>query len=212
MIAANVPALSHIFGWLHSLGGPGLILLGLLDSSVIPVPGSLDALTVVLSASQPHLWPYYAAMATVGSVVGAYLTYRLAVREGKETLERRVPNRTLKRVEQSFEKWGFWAITIPAVLPPPAPMVPFVLAAGAMEYPKKKFLASITLGRVVRFCGLAILAAFYGKAILKLIARHALPVVISVGIIAVAVAAFFIIRYFLRKRMHPNPHAPHAGA
>ena len=64
--------------WFLALGGPGLILLGLIDSSVIPVPGSMDAMTIILSAHQHTWWPYYAVMATVGSVLGAYLTYRLA--------------------------------------------------------------------------------------------------------------------------------------
>src|ERR1700722_16009063 len=65
----------EVFRWLHHLGGPGLIVLGLIDNSVIPVPGSMDALTIILSANQRKLWPYYALMATIGSVIGGYLTY-----------------------------------------------------------------------------------------------------------------------------------------
>lgn len=38
--------------WLFHLGGLGLIPLGLLDSSVIPIPGTLDVATVLLSARQ----------------------------------------------------------------------------------------------------------------------------------------------------------------
>ncbi len=60
--------------WLGHLGGPGLILLGILDNSVVPVPGSMDVLTIVLAANQRDWWPYYAAMATVGSLIGGYLT------------------------------------------------------------------------------------------------------------------------------------------
>src|SRR5580704_15645623 len=82
--------------WFITLGGPGLILLGLLDSSVIPVPGSMDAMTIVLSAHQRTWWPYYAVMATAGSVVGAYLTYRLARNRGEKALNDRLSKRNAK--------------------------------------------------------------------------------------------------------------------
>ena len=74
-------------GWIFQLGGLGFIPLGLLDSSVIPLPGSMDVLTIVLYARKKELWFYYALMATIGSVIGGYLTYRLARKGGKETLE-----------------------------------------------------------------------------------------------------------------------------
>ena len=77
--------------WIFHLGGLGFIPLGLLDGSVIPLPGSMDVLTIVLSARQRELWSYYALMATVGSVIGGYVTYRLARKGGKETFERKFP-------------------------------------------------------------------------------------------------------------------------
>jgi hypothetical protein len=57
--------------WLRRLGGPGLILLGIADNSVVPLPGSMDVFTIWLSARQRELWPYYAAMATLGALIGA---------------------------------------------------------------------------------------------------------------------------------------------
>src|ERR1700687_3328671 len=83
--------------WIFSLGGLGFIPLGLLDNSVIPLPGSMDVLTIVLSARRQELWLYYALMATIGSVIGGYVTYRVARKGGKETLERKFPARTLKK-------------------------------------------------------------------------------------------------------------------
>src|ERR1700674_2785107 len=112
--------------WIFSLGGLGFIPLGLLDSSVIPLPGSMDVLTIVLSARKQELWLYYALMATIGSVIGGYITYRLARKGGKETLERKFPAKRLAKVYRVFERWGFGAIAIAALLPPPAPMHPFL--------------------------------------------------------------------------------------
>ncbi|MGB2640696.1 MAG: VTT domain-containing protein [Candidatus Acidiferrum sp.] len=180
--------------WIYGLGGLGFIPLGLLDSSVIPLPGSMDVLLIVLAARQPQLWLYYALMATLGSVIGGFVTYRLARKGGKESLSRRFSAKTLKRVYEIFEKWGFAAIAIPALLPPPVPLVPFVLAAGAMQYSVKKFLVAMTLGRIVRYLFLAYLAERYGRKMLSFILRHAHPVLLGVlGLIAVAALILFYI-------------------
>ncbi|MGB2622041.1 MAG: VTT domain-containing protein [Candidatus Acidiferrum sp.] len=180
--------------WIYGLGGLGFIPLGLLDSSVIPLPGSMDVLLIVLAARQPQLWLYYALMATLGSVIGGFVTYRLARKGGKESLSRRFSAKTLKRVYAIFEKWGFAAIAIPALLPPPVPLVPFVLAAGAMQYSVKKFLVAMTLGRIVRYLFLAYLAERYGRKMLSFILRHAHPVLLGVlGLIAVAALILFYI-------------------
>src|SRR6266852_1537140 len=143
--------------WIVHLGGLGFIPLGLLDSSVIPLPGSMDVLTIVLSARKQELWLYYALMATTGSVIGGYVTYRLARKGGKEMLESRFARRKVDKVCKIFGRWGFGAIAIPALLPPPMPMVPFLFVAGAMQYPVRKFLAALTLGRIARYMILAYL-------------------------------------------------------
>src|SRR6266446_6264421 len=186
--------------WIFHLGGLGFIPLGLLDSSVIPLPGSMDVLTIVLSAGNQGLWLYYALMATIGSVIGGYTTYRLARKGGKETLERKFPARRLEKVYKIFRRWGFGAIAIAALLPPPAPMVPFLFAAGAMQYSVGKFLVALTAGRIVRYSLLAFLAAHYGRQMLTTVmSRLGHPVLIAIiGLIAAAIAAFIFI--LLRKR------------
>jgi membrane protein DedA with SNARE-associated domain len=176
--------------WLRHLGGPGLIILGLLDSSIIPIPGSLDALTIVLAAAKLEVWPYYAFMATTGSVLGAYLTYRLARNQGEAALTNRLSRRNVERVNKFFAKWGLGAIVIPAILPPPAPMVPFVLAAGATKYPVRKFLIAFTVGRGIRFTLFAYLGATYGRHILRWISKYGdwiLAVVLAMTIVAIAI-------------------------
>lgn len=200
LIAVAAPTLAHSARrWLYHLGGLGFIPLGLLDASIIPIPGSMDVLTIILCARRSDLWIYYAIMATVGSVVGGFATYRLARKGGKATLARRFSARTLKRVYAIFERWGFGAIALPALLPPPVPMVPFVLAAGALQYSVEKFLAALTLGRLARFTLLGFLAARYGRGMLTYISRNGHPVLMTlIGIIVASVAVFFL--FFAGKR------------
>jgi membrane protein YqaA with SNARE-associated domain len=69
--------------WLIHLGGPGLILLGVADNSLIPLPGSTDVATVLLAAHHRQMWAYYAIMATAGAVLGGFLTYRMARKGGR---------------------------------------------------------------------------------------------------------------------------------
>jgi membrane protein YqaA with SNARE-associated domain len=194
-IAAVKPTVAHsVRHWIYGLGGLGFIPLGLLDSSVIPLPGSMDVLLIVLAARQTQLWLYYALMATLGSVIGGFVTYRLARKGGKESLSRRFSAKTLKRVYAIFERWGFAAIAIPALLPPPVPLVPFVLAAGAMQYSVKKFLVAISLGRIVRYMILAYLAARYGRKMLPLLAKIGSPAAIVVGIVVLGLVVYFVVR------------------
>lgn len=199
---------NHVLRWLRQLGGPGLILLGLVDNSVVPLPGSLDALTVILAANQHNWWPYYAAMATIGAVIGGYLTYRIARKESKDELEKRVPRDKMQKVERVFKRWGFAAIVIIAILPPPAPLVPFLLAAGAAQYPAKRFIGALTLGRTLRYGALAYLASIYGNTIRHLISHH-MNVLIVLGALSLGggVAGALYLRY--RKRSHPKKKRTH---
>jgi membrane protein YqaA with SNARE-associated domain len=203
-LAIAKPTLARSFRhWIYHLGGLGFIPLGLLDSSVIPLPGSVDVLTIFLSARSKDLWFYYAVMATVGSVIGGYVTYRLARKGGKEMLARRFPPKKLDKVYKTFERWGLGAIAVPALLPPPVPIVPSLLAAGALQYPVRKFLLALTLGRFARYTILAFLAARYGRQIIALISQYGHPVLlIVVGLIATGAVVLFVI--FAGKRQQ-NP-------
>jgi len=181
--------------WLFRLGGPGLILLGLADNSVIPLPGSMDVLTIYLAARHHALWPYYASMATAGAVLGGYITYHLARKGGKETFESKLSKRRADKVYKKFERWGFWAVAIPALIPPPFPIVPFLLAAGAMQYSRKKFVGALALGRGIRFSVAAFLGAHYGRHILRFFSRYYKEALAALIFFAVVGGIFAIVQY-----------------
>jgi len=188
--------------WIYHLGALGFIPLGLLDASILPLPGSMDVLTVALAAKRGDLWLYYAAMATAGSVIGELVTYRLARRGGKEMVARRVSPRTLKNVYAIFERWGFGAVAIPAILPPPVPLLPFVLAAGALQYSQYKFTAAVAAGRMARFTIVAFLAARYGRGVFRYLARDGNWMVVTAVVLFLAAAGAGIV-WLIRKRGKP---------
>jgi membrane protein YqaA with SNARE-associated domain len=184
---------------LRRMGGWGLVLLGVADNSVIPLTGSMDVLTIWLSARHREPWPYYALMATVGAVLGGYITYGLARKGGKEAMERRLSKRKAGKVYKRFERWGFSAIAIPAILPPPFPFFPFLLAAGAMQYSRQKFLGALVLGRGIRYSIVAYLGFRYGNHILRFFARYnKLAVGVLVGL-AIVGGTLTLIQYLRSK-------------
>jgi membrane protein YqaA with SNARE-associated domain len=196
--------------WLHRLGGPGLILVGLADNSVIPLTGSMDVLTIWLAAKRPELWGYYAAMATLGALLGAYITYGLARKGGKEAIEHKLSKDRANKIFKKFETHGFTSIFIPAILPPPFPLVPFLLAAGALQYPRKKFLGALALGRGLRFTVVAGLGALYGNRITAFFARYykpALAILIGLAVIGGVVTLVQYLRYKGKHEKRPRTKA-----
>jgi membrane protein YqaA with SNARE-associated domain len=188
-----------VWSRLRHLGGVGLVLLGLADNSIVPLPGSMDVLTIVLAAHHTQLWWYYAFMATVGAVIGGYITYGLARKGGKEAFERKLSKRTAEKVFKRFERWGFFAVAVPALLPPPFPIVPFLLAAGAMQYSRKKFVSALTLGRGIRFTLVACLGAIYGRHIVRFFSRYYEPALIALIGLSVIAGVFSLIQYYRYK-------------
>jgi len=183
---------------LRHLGGIGSILLGLVDNSVIPVTGSMDVLTIWLAARHREPWLYYGLMATLGAVIGGYITYSLARKGGKETMERKLSKKRIAQVTRAFERWGFSAVVIPALLPPPFPFLPFILAAGAMQYSRKNFLAALVLGRGIRYFLEAYLGFHYGRHILRFFSQYykqALAILIGLALIGTVLTLIEYLRY-----------------
>jgi len=193
-----IPALL-IWPWLVRLGGPGLVVLGIADNSVIPLTGSMDVLTIWLAARHRELWPYYAVMATAGAVLGGYITYSLGRKGGKEAIERKLNKQKAEKILARFSHWGFRTVAVSALLPPPFPLVPVLLAAGALQYSRKKFVGALALGRGIRYLLLAGFGSLYGKAIVQFFTRYYKPAVLILVGLAV-IGAIVSIAEYLRSR------------
>jgi len=199
---------SPVWTWLHRLGGPGLLLIGIIDASAVPMPGSVDAFLVVLAARRPAWWPYYAFMATIGAVVGGYITYALGRKGGKEAIQHKLRKDKAEKVFKRFDRWGFETVAVGALLPPPFPLVPVLLAAGALQYSRKKFLAALTLGRSIRYCLIAGLGSLYAGPITSFFSRYYKPTALVLAGIAV-IGSLFAIREYMHSRK-PKSKAPDA--
>jgi len=175
--------------WIHRLGGPGLILLGIFDNTpfISAPPGSVDAFVILLAAHHRELWAYYAFMATVGEVLGGYLAYRLAQKGGQATLEKKIGKPRAEKLYKRFETHGSLTVFAGSILPPPFPFTSVVMAAGIMQYPSKKFLSALTAGRGLRFFAGAWLGRIYGRQMIDFFTSHYKPAMYA--LIALTVAA-----------------------
>jgi len=176
-----------VYGLALSFGGPGLFVVAFLDSSFISLPQINDLLVVLMVVRNKAWMPYYAAMATLGSVAGCSVLYLIAER-GEEFIARRMRTPRADRVLAAYRKRGVLALMIPAILPPPAPFKLFVLLAGAAEVRPLQFVLSIAVARGARYLVLGALTVWYGDAALELMRTHGPIVGIWLAIIIVAAA------------------------
>ncbi len=198
LLNSTVLVLARRFGVLAFLA------LGLIDQSVIPVPGSLDALVILFVASKPDLWWYYPMLATAGATLGAYVTFRLARKGGKEALEKKLGKKKADKAHRIFSRWGFWSVFIGTILPPPVPIVPFLAVAGVMEYPTYRFLLANATGRMLRFSIVAYVTKLYGKNIFGFFSRYYQPALYSLIVLAV-VGGIVGLVFYLRHRRNSRP-------
>lgn len=191
----------HLFRFFARLGGFGLLGLGILDSSFLFMPLGNDLLIVALTARHPSKLPYYAAMATAGSVLGCLIVDLTSRKLGEAGLADRVSKRSLDSVRKRFESKAAWSLIFASLMPPPFPFTVFVIVAAALQYSRKRLMAAIAAGRMIRFTAIGLLAVFYGRQIIRM---SALPAVrwgvIGLAVISIAGSAIGLIRTFKRSR------------
>jgi membrane protein YqaA with SNARE-associated domain len=151
------------------MGALGLFCIAVVDSSVIPLPlpGSTDLVLLWLVAHGGDPW-LLAAMAILGSLVGGYTTWDVGRRGGEAALRRHVPARILKRIVAWVKHHPVLAVFLPAVLPPPIPLLPFALASGALGVSRSRFLVVYGSARTLRYSVIAWLGVAYGRSVIRL--------------------------------------------
>ena len=184
--------ITWIYGIAVALGGPGLFVIAFLDSSFVSLP-QINDLLVVLMVTRHKAWmPYYAVMATLGSVAGCYTIYYLAQRGGDAFLQKRLKQKHVDRTLALYRRHGLLALMVPALLPPPAPFKLFVLAAGLAHVRPVPFVLAIAIARGLRYWALGVLAVYYGDAALELMRTHGREVALwVVGFIVVGVLTWW---------------------
>jgi len=168
-----------------ALGGPGLFLIGFLDSSFISLPEINDILLIWMVTQHKTRMVYYATCATLGSLAGCLVLYYVG-RKGDQWIARRFSAARVERAMATFQRYGVMAVLIPSLLPPPAPFKIFVLLAGVAAVPVWQFTAAVFTARFIRYFGEGLLAVYLGDEAGVFIQAHAQEV--GLGLAALALA------------------------
>src|SRR6476469_2161339 len=203
-----------MFDWLRAIGrwlelyvlalpiyyaAPAMIVIGALVSSLLSLPEINDYLVVGRCFKDPRAAFYFPLFAATGSVLGCFLLYSIVRRGGQAVLRKRFNLENIKRVERAYERFGFLAIGVPAVLPPPLPFKIFVATAGALEYPRWKFLLTVMIARSFRYYLEGILAVYYGRRVLVFMKDNGLVIVSIVGTLVLIGLIIYLVVWMRRS-------------
>jgi membrane protein YqaA with SNARE-associated domain len=170
----------------------GLVLLGILDSSLVFfLPLGIDVVLILLCAQRPELFWAYALLATAGSVVGCAGTYWLGMKLGEDGLSRWIGKARLARVQGRVHAKAAASVAALAIIPPPFPFTALVLASGAFALDVWRFFSTLGAVRLLRFGIESALAARFGHQILSWMESTVFEIVIGV-LIVLAVAGTII--------------------
>ena len=191
-------------------GGWGLLAISFLDSSILSLPLVNDLLLIHLAARHPERVVLYAMQSTVGSILGAYLTYAIA-RGGGKYLLRRISAKKIARAQHWLDRNDFVSVLVASLLPPPAPFKVFLIAAGILRVNPVRFGTALLVGRGARFLVEGYLGARYGlqaEQYLKENLAWASLVVVAVVVVGTVVHR----RLASRRGRRPSPGAPQASS
>ncbi len=175
------------------IAGPAMILIGALDSSLLSLPEINDYLVVARCYAHPETAFFFPLFPALGSVLGCFVLYTIFSRGGRAILHRRFREDRVLRVEQAYARFGVFALAIPAILPPPLPFKIFVATAGALQFPRRRFLLTILIARSLRYYTEGILAVFYGELVLRFLKDNGLIIVTVVGSLCLIALAIYLL-------------------
>lgn len=179
---------AFLWAVLKPLGAWGVFAIAGIDASFLGMP--LDAVVATYVYQNPHRFLLYVIMASAGSAMGSIVLYIIGYKGGEVVLERKMSKTKFDKIRASFDRHEFWALMLPAMMPPPFPFKLFVLAAAAFEMRFTHFLLAIFAGRFVRFTILAVLTINFGPEAINIMRRlflNRMPLVVGV-VLAVIVA------------------------
>lgn len=198
-----------IWSVLQPLGSWGIFAVAILDSAAFGIP--LDPVVAGYVYAHPGKMWLYIFMAAIGSAVGSLIPYGIGRAGGELLLLKRIDRKSFERMRDRFENQEFFAMMVPAMLPPPTPFKLFLLAAGVFEMRVYLFVLSIFAGRVIRFLILGFLVVKFGPGIVSLVtavmARHLWWVLIFFAVLLAVILSHMQFRKSRARRKEEPPEA-----
>lgn len=196
--------LHHLHTVLVAYGPWGVLALAAIDSMGVPLPAGVDALVIGVAAASAHApgQAYLSALiAVVGSIAGNIFLFQ-AARHGRRLFGRGkedLPESKRRKFRAWFHRYGLLTVFIPGVVPLiPLPLKVFVISAGALHTPLRRFVAVIVAARIIRYFGIAYLALKLGEDATGFLTRNGWT--LAGVVLGLAFAAFWLIKLNDRRR------------
>jgi len=177
-------------------GSPALFGLAFAESSFFPVPP--DVLLIALSISKPKRSFFYAAICSVGSVIGGMFGYYIGLQlfnlVGERILTFYGVMNEYYRIKHLYETYNAWAVGIAGFTPIPYKV--FTIAAGAFKINFAVFLVASTISRSARFFLVGGLIYKFGAKIKEFIERYFN--LLTIIFVVALVLGFFLVKYLLK--------------
>lgn len=188
---------------LTALGPLGLFAIAIIDSSGIPIPAAVDILIIVLSIASPASAWLVTVAAITGSLIGNFILYRIARKGGQLFLDRHTQGGRGAQFRRWFNHYGLLTVFIPALVPVPMPLKPFVACSAVFGVPFRFFLGTILLARLIRYPALAYLGAQLGNDAPAFLKSHTPHLAAIAGLLFCVL--FAAIRWLDFRRSHREP-------
>jgi membrane protein YqaA with SNARE-associated domain len=214
-LTSNLPStLLHwkmvLLVFLKPLGIWGIGVLAAIDAAALAIPMDLIIAGYVWS-DRPHFW-VYAVLAALGSAIGALVPYYIGRAGGEWVLLNRVDRSKYAQLQARFERHHWFAVMVPAAMPPPFPFKLFAFGAGVFEIRVLPYMVAVFVGRLVHYLILAVLVVRFGPEIVNLAVRefqrHAWAFLLVAAILLLASLVYIFHRRRRRRKMRAQAEDP----
>jgi membrane protein YqaA with SNARE-associated domain len=172
---------------------PALFGVSFVESSVFPIPPDLLLVPMVLSRRREWLW--FAAVATVGSVLGGIVGYLIGAFLFDQVAEPILAfygyAEKFEAFRELFNEWGWWIVFGAGITPFPYKVI--TIASGATGLSLPVFVVASIVGRGIRFFLVAVLLYVLGPPVRAFIEQR-LGLVLGL-VAAFGIAGFLAIRW-----------------
>lgn len=166
-------SLRDLLHWVEGLaltphGAWALFAIAVAESSFFPIPP--DVLLIPLCLGDPSRALVFAAICSVGSVLGGVIGYGIGYYGGRPLLQKWFRPERLQAVEDYYDRYNAWAIGIAGLTPLPYKL--FTVSGGAFAINFKVFLLASVISRSLRFFLVAGLIYLFGEPISQFIDKY----------------------------------------
>ena len=185
-----------VLGWAdHKYGSVALFVLAVVESSFFFIPP--DVLLIALCVGRPRRSFHFAAICTVGSVlggiVGYLIGYQLFELIGRPILDLYGAQETFARVGELYRENLVASLGVAGFTPIPYKV--FTIAAGAFKVAIVPFILISTVSRGARFFLVAGMIRIWGVKIRDFIDRYFN--LLTIGLVVAVILGFVILKYVL---------------